>query len=167
VKRTLTILILALFSTFEVFSQNYLQSAGFRLGASSGITYRRMFDTNISGELMLLGQNNGTVLTFLVQKHRPALLFDDLNMNFIWGAGAHIGVANRKDCYNDPYRYGEPYNYYTTLQLGLDGFVALEYQMPRYPVSFSLECKPYFEFFDFNSFGLHLPVIAFGARYNF
>lgn len=156
-----------MFASIELFSQNYTQSAGFRLGAGSGITYRRMFDTNISGELMLLGQNHGTVLTFIVQKHRPALLFNDLDMTFIWGVGAHIGMADRYDCYDDPYNRDYSRGYYNTLQLGIDGFAAFEYQVPRYPVSLSLECKPYFEFFDDHQFGLHLPVIAFGARYSF
>ncbi|MHC1776071.1 MAG: hypothetical protein AB9834_11730 [Lentimicrobium sp.] len=166
-KKNLTILILLMAASFEVFSQNYTQSAGFRLGAGSGITYRRMFDTNISGELMLLGQNHGTVLTFIVQKHRPALLFNDLDMTFIWGVGAHIGMADRyQDCY-DPYGYDHSNYYYNSLQLGFDGFASFEYQVPRYPVSLSLECKPYFEFFDDHQFGLHLPVIAFGARYTF
>ncbi|MBK6966502.1 MAG: hypothetical protein IPH20_22050 [Bacteroidales bacterium] len=166
-KKNFTILILLMYASFEVFSQNYTQSAGFRLGAGSGITYRRMFDTNISGELMLLGQNHGTVLTFIVQKHRPALLFNDLDMTFIWGVGAHIGVADRYKAYNEPYGYSNSHYYISTMQLGFDGFAALEYQVPRYPVSLSLECKPYFEFFDDHQFGLHLPVIAFGARYNF
>jgi hypothetical protein len=31
----------------------------------------------------------------------------------------------------------------------------------------SLETKPYFEFFDEHIFGLHVFVIAFGARYTF
>jgi len=167
VNRTLTILILVLLTSLEAFNQNYLQSAGVRLGASSGFTYRRMFDTNISGEIMLLSQNHGTVIAFLVEKHRPALLFNDLNLNFIWGLGAHLGMADRNEIYNDPYNYDNSYQYYNTIQLGFDGFVSFEYEMPRYPVSFSLEAKPYIEFFDDHFLGINLPVIAFGARYNF
>jgi hypothetical protein len=167
VKRTFTLIIIALFTAAEAFSQNYQQAAGLRLGAAGGLTYRRLFDTNIAGEAMLLSQNHGTVLAFLIEKQRPAVLFDDLNMNFIYGAGAHIGGANN-DCYhNDPYDYNYYNHGYNTLQLGVDGFVSFEYLIPRYPVALSLEAKPYFEFFDNHNFGLHLFVIAFGARYTF
>lgn len=165
-KRSFTLIIIALFAAGEAFSQNYQQAAGLRLGAAGGITYRRLFDTSIAGEAMLLSQNHGTVLAFLIEKQRPAVLFDDLNMNFIYGAGAHIGGASDNCNTNDPYDYNH-YHGYNTMQLGIDGFVSFEYLVPRYPIALSLEAKPYFEFFDSHEFGIHLFVIAFGARYTF
>ncbi len=166
-KKSITIFILILFATAEVMSQNYKQAAGFRLGSAGGVTYRRLFDANAAGEVMLLGQNHGTALVFLFEKQKPALLFDDLNMNFIYGAGVHIGGAST-NCNNynsnDNHYYSTGYN---TIQLGFDGFASFEYLIPRYPIALSLETKPYFEFFDDHNFGLHLFVIAFGARYTF
>jgi hypothetical protein len=167
-KKIFTFLILSILIATEANSQNYRQAAGLRLGAASGITYRRVFGADVAGEVMLLGQNHGTSLVFLFEKQKPAVLFDDLNMNFIYGIGAHIGGAN-----TDYYYYDDPhgYNYYhvgyNTLQLGIDGFASFEYLIPRYPIALSLETKPYFEFFDNHSFGIHLFVIAFGARYTF
>lgn len=148
-----------------VYSQNYQQAAGLRLGGAGGITYRRMFDSNLGGEVMLASQNHGMNLVFLFEKQRPAILFDDLNLNFIYGAGAHIGGANLNYDHHDSYDHY--YHGYNSLQLGVDGFAAFEYLIPRYPIALSLEAKPYFEFFDDHSFGLHLFVIAFGARYTF
>jgi hypothetical protein len=148
-------------------SQNYEQAAGLRLGAAGGITYRRLFDASVAGEVMLLSQNHGTVVAFLVEKQMPALLFDDLNMNFIYGAGAHIGGANHNHDHYNSYDGHYYYHGYNTIQLGIDGFASFEYLIPRYPIALSLETKPYFEFFDDHSFGLHLFVIAFGARYTF
>lgn len=149
------------------YSQSYRQAAGLRLGAAGGITYRRQFDNNLGGEVMLLGQNHGTSLAFLVEKQMPAVLFDDLNLNFIYGAGAHIGGADNH--YNQFDSNGHAYYRpgYNTLQLGFDGFASFEYLVPRYPIALSIEAKPYFEFFDDHSFGIHLFVIAFGARYTF
>ncbi|KAF0198888.1 MAG: hypothetical protein FD166_879 [Bacteroidetes bacterium] len=167
VKRITILILFLLMASVETFSQNYQQSAGFRLGAASGLTYRRFLAQDISGELMLLTQNHGKVLAFVVQKHKPALLFDDLDVTFIYGAGAHIGVADRFRIHNDNYDYEYNHRHYTTLQLGLDAFASFEYQVPRYPVTVSLECKPYFELFDDHLFGIHMPVIAFGARYTF
>jgi hypothetical protein len=166
VKRTFTFLILFLLAAGAM-SQNYEQAAGFRLGAAGGITYRRLLGSSVAGEIMLLGQNHGTAVVFLIEKQKPAVLFDDLNMTFIYGAGAHIGGANYHNDCNDPYDYNYHYHGYNTLQLGFDGFVSLEYMIPKYPIALSLECKPYFEFFDDQWLGLHLPVIAFGARYTF
>ncbi len=148
-------------------SQNYQQAAGLRLGTSSGVTYRRFFGADVAAEVMLLGQNHGTSLVFLFEKQKPAVLFDDLNLNFIFGAGAHFGGADNNYNKHDPnngnyYRPG-----YNTIQLGFDGFASFEYLVPHYPIALSLEAKPYFEFFDDHNFGLHIFVIDFGARYTF
>jgi hypothetical protein len=167
VKKIVTFLILALLFATGAMSQNYRQAAGLRLGASGGITYRRLFGANVAGEIMLLGQNHGTALVFLLEKQKPAVLFDDLNMNFIYGVGAHIGGASNDYYYNDPHGYNYYHSGYNTMQLGIDGFLSFEYLIPRYPVALSLETKPYFEFFDDHNFGIHLFVIAFGARYTF
>jgi hypothetical protein len=167
VKRITTILLLTLLATIQTYSQDYIQAAGFRLGAASGLTYRRFLATDISGELMLLTQNHGKVLAFVIQKHKPALLFDDLNLNFIYGVGAHIGYADRFRYHDDPFDYGYNHRRYNSMQLGIDGFASFEYRLPFYPVVVSLECKPYFEVFDDRLIGIHMPVIAFGARYTF
>ena len=158
---------LTLLVATEVLSQNYKQAAGLRLGASGGSTYRRMLGADVAGEVMLLGQNHGTSVVFLFEKQKPAVLFDDLNLNFIYGAGAHIGGANHSYDHNDPYNHDYYYHGYNTVQVGFDGFASFEYLIPRYPIALSLECRPYFEFFDDHNFGLHVFQIAFGARYTF
>jgi hypothetical protein len=167
VKRIFTLIMIAMLAAGEAYSQNYQQAAGLRLGAAGGITYRRYFDHNFGGEVMLVSQNHGTSLAFLIEKQRPAVLFDDLNMNFIWGAGAHIGGASSDCHHDDPYNSDYYHTGYNSMQLGVDGFVSFEYLIPRYPIALSLEGKPYFEFFDDHNFGIHLFVIAFGARYTF
>lgn len=167
VKKSITLLFVSLLIITTGFCQNYGQAVGLRMGASSGISYRRFLATDLSGEFMLLSQNQGTVLTFLIEKHRPALLFDDLNMMFIYGVGVHAGMASRYRLHNDFGNYTYFHERYRTIQIGFDAFASLEYQMPRFPLAVSLECKPYFEFFDKRFPGIHLPVIAFGARYIF
>ena len=164
-KNKITLFFAFLLMSIGLYSQNYRQAAGLRLGGAGGITYRRLFDSNLGGEEMLASQNHGTSLVFLFEKQRPAVLFDDLNLNFIYGAGAHFGGANFDNYYNNS--HDNYYHRYNTLQLGVDGFASFEYLIPRYPVALSIETKPYFEFFDDHSFGLHLFVIAFGARYMF
>lgn len=167
VKRIFTLIIIVFFAGTQAFGQEYRQAAGLRLGGAGGVTYRRLFDRNLAGEVMLVSQNHGTSLAFLFEKQRPALLFDNLNLNFIYGAGAHIGGANNNCEHYDSYPYGHYHSGYNTMQLGFDGFLSFEYIVPRYPIALSLESKPYFEFFDDHNFGLHLFVIAFGARFMF
>lgn len=166
-KKTFTILIFIILAVAGSMAQNYKQAAGLRLGGAGGITYRRIFSSDIAAEVMLLGQNNGTSLVFLFEKQKPAVLFDDLNMNFIYGAGAHIGGASDVRNNNDPNNYDSYRHGDNTMQLGFDGFASFEYLVPRYPIALSLEAKPYFEFFDSHNFGIHLFVVAFGARYTF
>jgi hypothetical protein len=167
VKKTFAFILITLLLAIEVYSQNYRQSAGLRLGAGGGITYRRLFDASIAGEVMLLSQNHGTVVAFLAEKQKPAVLFDDLNLNFFYGGGFHIGGANTEYCHDDPHDNFYYHHGYNTVQLGFDGFASFEYIIPRYPIALSLEAKPYFEFFDDQNFGLHVFQIAFGARYTF
>jgi len=166
VKKTFTILIITLSAVFSSFGQNYEQAAGIRLGAAGGISYRRLLGADAAGEIMLLSQNHGSVVVLLFEKQKPAILFDDLHLTFIYGVGAHFGVTNTHRQYNNADVYDQ-YPVYNTPQLGFDGFASFEYMMPRYPVALSLECKPYFEFFDSGWLGLHIPVVAFGARYTF
>jgi hypothetical protein len=167
VKKTFTLCSLALCMFSLAQGQDYRQAVGLRLGASGGITYRRVISSNLSAELMLVSQNHGTSLVLLVEKHRPALLFDDLNLDFIYGAGVHLGAADHRyvDSYYEPNdQFSERYS---IPQLGLDGYASFEYTLPRYPVILNLDCKPYIEFFDDHFLGLHLPVIALGAKYIF
>ncbi|NVO18972.1 MAG: hypothetical protein HXX13_04695 [Bacteroidetes bacterium] len=151
------------------YSQNYKQAAGLRLGAAGGITYRRMLGTQLAGEVMLNSQNRGTVLTLLVEKHRPALLFDKFVTEFYYGAGAHVGIADHSKR-SDPDFPDPEWNstYHGTVpQMGIDGYASFEYSLARYPVVINLDCKPFIEFFDDHFLGMHLPVIAVGAKYVF
>lgn len=167
-KKVTTLILLAFCIFTQVYSQDYRQAVGIRLGASGGITYRRMLANDLGGEIMLNAQNQGTVITLLVEKHRPALLFDKYNLEFFYGAGTHFGIADRykyDDDHSDP---EEPYRKHSSVpQLGFDGYASLEYTLQRYPVVINLDCKPYLEFFDDHFLGLHLPVIAIGAKYVF
>lgn len=168
-KKKLTFIILAVCITGLSFGQDYKQAAGLRLGAGGGITYRRVVSEGLAGELMLNSEHRGTVLTFLVEKSRPAVLFDHLNMDLIYGAGIHFGWAEHRydddELFLDPDRYNHPY--YSRIQTGVDGYVSLEYRLSKYPLILNLDCKPYIELFDDQILGLHMPVTAVGVKYIF
>jgi hypothetical protein len=168
VKKHLTLSLLALTLSIALFSQDYRQAIGVRLGASSGFTYRKILASDLAAELMLNSQNHGSVLTFLVEKHKPATLFDDINLDFFYGAGIHVGLADRYYNDDDYINKEDIHSPHLTLpQLGLDAYFSFEYTMPKYPVVLNIDCKPYLEFFDNHYLGMHLPVIAIGAKYIF
>jgi hypothetical protein len=118
---------------------------------------------------MLNSQNHGTVLTMLIEKHRPALAFNNINLDFYYGAGAHVGFARLGNYNEDDYsgHNNRKSRVGTFPQLGVDGYASFEYMLPRYPVSVNLDCKPYFELFDDSLIRFHLPVLAVGAKYVF
>jgi len=164
VKRLTTLLILMISLAAGLYGQEYRNAVGLRLGSSGGITFRRFLGTGVAGEVMLSGQSHGTALTFLFEKHRPSLFFDDVYIDFFYGAGVHVGTGNRSsdkdwDGYN---RLWEPLPL-----LGIDGYVSFEYTLPRYPLVINLDCKPYLELFDEQLFGINMPGIGFGVKYIF
>jgi hypothetical protein len=168
VKKNILLFLSFIFILLESHGQNYQQAAGIRLGSTSGFTYRKMITREFAGEVMLLNQNGGSALTLLFEKQKPALLFDDLNVDFIYGLGAHIGYASgRDDDDDDDFGDENDDSHWSRPQLGFDAYASFEYPLKRYPVTVSLDCKPYFDFFDDNFLGLHLPVISIGARYTF
>ncbi|PKO99893.1 MAG: hypothetical protein CVU14_07675 [Bacteroidetes bacterium HGW-Bacteroidetes-9] len=74
-KKSITLLFVSLLMITTAFCQNYGQAVGLRLGAANGISYRRFLAADLSSEFMLLAQNKGTVLTFLIEKQRSDTVY--------------------------------------------------------------------------------------------
>jgi hypothetical protein len=169
VKNIYIFILSALLMSIQTHGQSYSQAVGLRMGSCSGITYRKIMSNDLAGELSLSGYHHSTVITFLVEKHRPMLIHDHFPVTFFYGAGIHAGFGSAyhdNDWMDDDYsRHSHYYGF--SPKAGIDGFASLEYELDRYPFSLSLECKPYVEFFDFGFPGLHLPAIAVTARYTF
>jgi hypothetical protein len=168
--KNIFILILALIIlSLNATCQSYTNAVGLRLGTCGGLSYRKIISNDLEGELQLSGYHHRTVLTFLVEKHRPMLIHDHFPVTFFYGTGVHVG-AGRAYYHNNWYDndIDDHYkNYRYSPKAGIDGFAAIEYEIDRYPIAISLECKPYIEFFDFGFPGLHFPAMAFSIRYTF
>jgi hypothetical protein len=169
VKNICTLILAILLFSLEVKSQSYTNAVGLSLGTYGGLSYRKIMSSDLAGELQLASYHHGTVLTFLAEKYRPMLIHDHFPVTFLYGVGVHVGAgrvynhdnwfANCNDDHYNNYRYSP--------RAGIDGFACLEYEVDRYPVAVSLECKPFIEFFDFGFPGLHLPAITASIRYTF
>lgn len=153
----------------EAKSQAYSSAVGLRLGSCGGLTYRRIMNNELAAEFQLSGYHHGMILTFLVEKHRPMLIHDHFPLTLLYGAGIHVGAgrayAHDGWSYRDFDDHHEAFPF--SPKAGIDGFAALEYETDRYPVTLSLECKPFIEFFDYGFPGLHVPALAIAVRYIF
>lgn len=122
----------------------YLHSAGLRLGPLTGISYKRFITTpgTVEG---VLGFNftNGRIagLTGLYQHH----FFINYQLNWFAGGGLTIG-ANKTNFFLNP-----------------EVVVGIEYIVPNYPVNFSFDYKPVFHLFSqdyfLNEFGITIRYV--------
>jgi hypothetical protein len=169
VKNIYILLLAVILLSVEARSQSYVNALGLRMGTCGGLSYRKIVDNDLAGELQLTGYHHSTIITFLVEKHRPMLIRDHFPLTLFYGAGVHAGFGSAhyygdwpgNDHYDNDRYYG------FSPKAGIDGFAALEYEFDRFPVSLSLECKPFIEFFDYGFPGLHIPAVAVAVRYTF
>ena len=122
----------------------YKQGAGIRGGFLSGVTYKHFleFAGAIEGVVGFNFKNGRvTTLTGLYEHH----FFLNYNTNFFVGGGLTLGFNS-----ND-------------FRVVAEGIVGIEYLVPRFPVSFSLDYKPAFNIFEvepyFNEFALSIRYI--------
>lgn len=127
---------------------------GVRLGGfTAGISGKYyMGDSRaIEGILGTSFGRRGFQLTGLYEIHAGA--FGVSNLQWFYGAGAHIGSFQGRYYHKRTYRhYDDSYNKQLTT-VGIDGIVGLEYQITEIPISVGLDFKP---FIDVNEDGLFL-----------
>ncbi len=69
--------------------------------------------------------------------------FPKPEFHLYFGGGAHVGIYDRRDYYNDDWnRHGDG----TYVTPGLDGIVGIEYKFKKIPLVVSGDLKPYFNF---------------------
>jgi len=121
---------------FTATAQDYDMAVGFRLGYGSGITVKKVLNTNASLEGIIDFRYRGFAVTGLYEVNRYDV-FDVDRLNWYFGAGAHVGsyrsfgtFVNCQDC-ND-----------NTFFMGLDGILGIEYNFTEVPINVSLDWKP-------------------------
>ncbi|MCB8994445.1 MAG: hypothetical protein H6538_02435 [Bacteroidales bacterium] len=166
-KRVLvSIIVLCLFYSLTL-AQNFGREAGVRGGITSGITYRQYLENNFSYEGLLSIRKDGMQFTLLRQIHEQTLFEYSDNLYFVYGYGAHAGFF-----------YDYQYRVFLYSQLtyqerrfspvaGIDGYAALEYRFPNFPVSIALDYKPFFELSAYQFFKISIWDMAFAVKYRF
>ena len=115
-------------------AQDYHTGLGLRASVSPGISVKHFFTTNMAGEGILTVRWGGFNATGLAEWHLS--VFDTEGFYFFYGGGAHVGVWDSGKDYYGSTTGG------TTLFLGVDGIVGLEYAFLDIPLSISLDWKP-------------------------
>lgn len=138
-----TVLLLGLGTSLSA-QEGYQHGIGLRAGNLAGVTYKHFFSFPHAVEGIIgFNYENGRLgtLTGLYEYH----LFINYDLNAYFGAGITLG-ANR-----DEFRF-----------LG-ELIAGLEYRLPNFPLSFSLDLKPAFHVFDsrffFNEYALSIRYI--------
>ncbi len=148
---------------FESQGQNYDLAVGARFGANSGVSVRKNIGDYWAGEVMLAGYKDASALAFLLERQTVVEWFPDFPMTAYYGFGAHLGVGTFVP------KFARDYPYYgskrTSLRMGIDAVLGLEYRIPQYPFALSAETKPYYEFFGGYYSGFYIPAIAFSIKY--
>jgi hypothetical protein len=131
-------------------SAQYQTAVGLKFGGyENGISGKYFMNPDAALEGVLGFRSHGLAITGLYEVSQTA--FGVKELNFYFGPGAHIGAvgAGTYKRYN-----GDDYEYHnSSILLGIDGTIGLEYTFPDYPIAVSLDLNPRVElatgpFFD-------------------
>jgi len=160
-KRTVA-LFLSLCLSMSAFAQSIDMEAGLRSGCSSGLSLRVHTGSSDWVEGMLLSRNQGIQLVVLKGKNNPYVIGRNIPLTMQTAFGGHIGNV-RSD-----YHTGELYFDRRWLPVaGVDFFLAATYQFARFPVSLSLDYKPFAELDPDRFLRVNLWDFGFSIRYQF
>ncbi len=142
-------IILTLLTTFilvgkaDVFAQNYKTALGIRGGGyENGLTLKHFYRSNMAAEGILGFRPGVFVLTGLIEKHQTA--FGEKQLQFYYGAGAHIGSIERGRRYR---RFSGDDRFYdrNRLLIGADAIVGIEWSIPEIPFVLGVDLHPRLE----------------------
>jgi hypothetical protein len=138
---TLLLLTSLLFLGNTLKAQTYPYALGLKFGGyENGISGKYFASKDISLEGIIGFRSSGVVITGLYEINQVA--FNVPELNFYFGAGAHIGSIG-----NSYQRFGSNGQTYANNQLllGVDGVIGLEYVIPKSPIAVSLDLNPRIE----------------------
>ncbi|MDA0193802.1 MAG: hypothetical protein O2887_01275 [Bacteroidetes bacterium] len=167
--RKIYLLIFAFLICANSYAQ-YNQSAGLRLGLSSGVTFKKFIQDEEAMEMLLTGRNDGLQLTGLYEFHKPLKWGISDRMYLNYGVGGHFG-------YERDFR--ERFIYLPNSQvelidsqkhqftMGIDALIGIEYRWLAVPLTISIDMKPYFDYVGMRSTHLRFWDTALSVKYIF
>lgn len=139
------LLVVAIFlnGMFGIAQENsYKTAIGLRAGETSGLTIKQFVGSSTAFEGILGMWSHGLSATLLFEKYVPTAEVSGLS--WYYGGGGHVAFETVH--YGWYYYHPRYYRYrYGYMGIGIDGVLGLEYKIPRAPVAFSLDLKPFIE----------------------
>lgn len=150
--------IVAMFTAVYSYGQ-YNTAIGVRGGGTTGLTVKHFVSGNAALEGILGVWYHGVSGTILFEQHTP--VFNEAGFNLYYGGGGHV-AADARSRYYVYYYNDRRYSYYPGggVGVGIDGIVGLEYKIPKAPIAFSLDVKPFVEFTNFGTWFSFDPGIG-------
>ncbi len=127
---------LTFFLCTEAFSQQdnaatYQSALGVKISSGVAVSYKTFVTTNNAFEAQSTFFKQGIRLVGLYEFHH--FTFSNVpGLGWYLGPGAHVGFWKKN--------YREKYN--STIDLGVDGVIGLDYKIPSAPINLSLDWQP-------------------------
>lgn len=148
-KRIFTLLVIAMLA-MTVNAQNYNTGLGFRLGGiNSGISIKHFTGSSTALEGIVGFARHSFTFTGLYEKHQS--FPNATGLQWYYGGGAHVGFFTNNYNYGYYYYYKNKGNkvlvytdnvYTSTMYLGADFILGLEYKFTGAPITVGLDVKP-------------------------
>ena len=156
----------------SAFGQDYKNSAGFRLGKTDGITYKRFLTENGAVEFMVGfgGYDKGMQIytTYQWNAQIPTQFTESLYLYY--GVGGHIGFirpSTIRNYYNNDSTIITERDMQTYYAIGIDGIIGIEYRIFTVPMTISMEFKPFFEYYGLRYTQFKFWDFGFTVKYIF
>lgn len=134
-KRILTLILVLTVMTAGIQAQSYKSAIGLRGGDPSGVSFKTFLNSTNALELVVgtgyWGHN--FAITGFYEWQKPTNWTP--NLDWFIGPGAHVGFWN--DYYKNEYG--------TSILIGVDGIIGLEYTLDDIPLNFALGVGPSFQ----------------------
>jgi len=161
--KTIIFTLVLLVTTATAYSQGYEMQAGIRSGVSSGLTLRVLTGADSWSEAMLLNRNHGVQLYVLKGQNFPfpSIPLANISLSVAWGG--HIGSTASVCNY-----WHEGFERYRSVPvLGADFLLSANYTLKCFPLSVSLDYKPFAELVPDRIMRINLWDFGCTIRYQF
>lgn len=152
-----------------VSAQQYLKSAGLRMGHTPGISFQKFVKENQAFDLMVSGRHKGIQFNAMYKWHSPAQFDFTDQVVLYYGIGGHFGIE-RFFPHTLEYERTIPELYLNRrsyFSMGADIVVGFEYRMLVAPLTLSFDVKPYINYIGFRELDGHFWDSAISIKYVF
>lgn len=141
----IALLMMTFFASSSLTAQSYKTAFGLRLGGlSNGLTIKSFIHKSDALEGILSVGRQSFIVTGLYERHTGIDASTDFK--FFYGGGAHIGFFQD----GGSYYYNSKRIYTSTTVAGIDGILGFDYKFNKAPINFSMDIKPFVDFFNGN-----------------